>query len=174
MDADIAEAAKRVGQALEGAGVDYEALWLSSRWLRIELAAVAVSEAEARGLCEGDLLLVEPSVLRTDLEERGSALLVLSTGSRFEVELALEKNEWLAHIKQVLPFESARDFVSVNLVHRLLDSREFPDIRPGATLALNTVPTDQLIIWWREELLGTGAFIEIDEQIGVRVIALAI
>lgn len=149
-----------------------EALSHRTGWLRVELAAVAVSEVEAHDLRERDVLLVEPSVFRTDLEARGSAVLVLSTGTRFEVELALDGNEWVAHIEQALPFVSAREFVSVNLVHRLMDSRELPDIRPGATLALNAVPTDQLIISWREEVLGTGAFIEIDDKTGVRVTAL--
>ena len=61
----------------------------------------------------------------------------------------------------------------VAAVHRPVDLRELPDLRAGAKLALNSLPSDQLIISWHDEIFGNGLFGEIDGRLGVRVSRLA-
>lgn len=141
----------------------------SAGWLRIEVAEVQTSEVEARELRTHDVLLVDSLGFRSDRGESGPALLVLSNGLRFKVVLSLEQGSWVAQIGEAQQSVSAGDSLSVNLVHRVLDSRELPDFLPGARVALDADPSDQLIISWREEILCSGTLIEIEGEVGVRV-----
>ena len=142
-------------------------------WVRVQIGAVRVSEAEARDLRERDVLLVDPPLVRTDLGEGGPAVLALSSGRQFSVELALEDGWWVAHIKEAQHFRMIGELMSINVVHRPVDLRELPDLRPGAMVALNALPSDQLIISWHDEIFGNGLFVEIDGRLGVRVTRLA-
>jgi hypothetical protein len=143
---------------------------LKPGWFRIEIASVPVSREEATELREHDIILTDPVPVRTDRGEAGSATLVLSNGLRFATRLTLSRGTYTALIgDEVAP--TTQDAAAINLVFREVDSRELPETRLGTVHELAADPKDPLTISWRDEIIASGEFVDVDANVGVRVVS---